>query len=358
MDVYCIVQQTVRLSMPTRKTQLQTPLAYNNTLAHAMRVTVLNEDGTDAVLTGVGVTASMMRADGETVTPILGTTSGNVAEVILPASCYVAPGRFKFTMNLTDNGSTRTVLWVEGFVERNTSDDIVDPGTPVGNIETAIGHAEEAAEAASTAAENASAFTSAIAPTFEEIMAASPFVPLGAYVQHCWYDGGLYVNTVDIDQAETWNSAHWEAVDISGELAWRVMNGDIADEYSPEDAYGRYAVVWHEGDLYISNQVVIAEDPFNPAHWSQKSVGRMIRDLNNGLTGWVNNVQYNIAPAFSTSQTYAAGDYAFYENVLYQFTASHSGAWLGTDATAVKISEVLKGATVAETLTYLNIPTS
>ena len=205
MDVYCIVNQTVKLSVPTRKTQLQTPLAYNNTLAHCMRVTVVNEDGTDADLTGVGVTASVLMADGQTVEPINGTASGNVAEVILPASCYLVPGRFKFTMNLhsskpypTDgidefststsyaiddlcvrNGvvyrfihahsgawsdadaviatidAARTILWVEGYIERNTTTQIIDPGTPVPNITQAIGNANAAAATANAAATDA-----------------------------------------------------------------------------------------------------------------------------------------------------------------------------------------------------------
>lgn len=155
MDVYCIVNQTVKLSTPTRKTQLQTPLAYNNTLAHCMRVTVVNEDGTDADLTGVGVTASVLMADGQTVEPINGTASGNVAEVILPASCYLVPGRFKFTMNLTSGGTTRTILWVEGYIERNTTNDVIDPGTPVPNITQAIGNANAAAATANAAATDA-----------------------------------------------------------------------------------------------------------------------------------------------------------------------------------------------------------
>ena len=203
MDVFCIVNQTVKLAKPTPKTQLPQPLAYDNALAHSMRVTVLNEDESAADLTGVGVIASMMRADGETVTPIMGEVNGNVAEVVLPGACYAAPGRFKFTLNLfkatevtasmpvfsasdayakgdvvayegvayrftaahpagewtgedvVTDGSARTALWVEGYVERNTTNDIVDPGNPPGNLEQIIGRAESAASAATSAAASA-----------------------------------------------------------------------------------------------------------------------------------------------------------------------------------------------------------
>lgn len=163
INVNCIVNCNIKLSEPTKKIFLSTPLAYNNMLAHAMRVTVYNDDGTAADLTGVGVTGVFLRADNKTVNPINGTTvesaSGvrNIAEIILPASCYIVPGRFTFTMNLTANGSTRTALWVEGHVERNTSEEIIDPGTPVGNIEQAIGNANSAASAANAAASDANA---------------------------------------------------------------------------------------------------------------------------------------------------------------------------------------------------------
>lgn len=161
IKVNCIVNCNIKLSEPTKEIFLSTPLAYNNTLAHAMRVTVYNDDGTEADLTGVGVTGVFLRADDNAVDPINGdiveSASGvnNIAEIILPASCYIVPGRFTFSMNLTADNATRTALWVEGHVKRNTSGTIIDPGTPVGNIEQAIGNANSAASAANAAAETA-----------------------------------------------------------------------------------------------------------------------------------------------------------------------------------------------------------
>ena len=58
----------------------------------------------------------------------------------------------------------------------------------------------------------------------------------------------------------------------------------------------------------------------------------------------------NFADAFSTSTTYAAGDYVIYSGQLYRFTANHAtGAWSGSDAEAV---------TVGEELTDLNVETT
>lgn len=149
-NVYCIVNQTMKLSEPTKKLFLQSPLAYDNAMAHAMRVTVVDDNGNPVSLSGIGVTGSFMMANASTVTPIVGSTSGNVAEVILPAACYAVPGRFKFTLNLANSsaGTVRTALWVEGYVEVNNTETIIDPGTEVLYYEEVISRANAAAEAA------------------------------------------------------------------------------------------------------------------------------------------------------------------------------------------------------------------
>ncbi len=163
MSVYCVINQTMRLSDPTKKVWLSTPLAYTNQLAHAFRVTVLAEDGDGpADLTGVGCAGQFMSmvSGVDTISPISGTVdvvAPGVCEVVLPQSCYLHPGRFRFTMDITGGGGCRTALWVEGQVERNTTDSITDPGTPVGNITQAIANANAAASAANSAASDARA---------------------------------------------------------------------------------------------------------------------------------------------------------------------------------------------------------
>ena len=45
------------------------------------------------------------------------------------------------------------------------------------------------------------------------------------------------------------------------------------------------------------------------------------------------DLQAGVAPAFSTSTAYAAGDYVWYNGELYRFTTAHAaGSWTGTDA--------------------------
>lgn len=56
---------------------------------------------------------------------------------------------------------------------------------------------------------------------------------------------------------------------------------------------------------------------------------------------------YNdLAPAFSSSASYSAGDYVIYDGNLMQFTAAHSGAWTGSDAVSVTVSSGLSNGPV------------
>lgn len=201
-EVYCIVKKTVKITEEAPIVPLKRPLAYDNAYAHAVQVTLVNEDCTPADLTGAGVVATMLRADNRNVFPINGTVTENVAQVLLPPACYVVPGRIKLTVNLVkptpttgiaefsattdytkgdlvvvnsvvyrftedhDQGewtgtdavtdaTIRTILWVEGTAERNTSEELVDPGSSYG-IAAAIGGANAAAESATQAAQQAS----------------------------------------------------------------------------------------------------------------------------------------------------------------------------------------------------------
>lgn len=40
---------------------------------------------------------------------------------------------------------------------------------------------------------------------------------------------------------------------------------------------------------------------------------------------------------FSASTAYSSGDLVVYDNKIYEFTASHTGAWTGTDVSLVPI---------------------
>ena len=114
---------------------------------------------------------------------------------------------------------------MEGYVEKNVTGTIIDPGTPVGNITQAIATANAAAtSAASAAAEafeaasEAEEYADSIAPNYADVE-----FPVAAGGQLCWHEGALYVSLVDISSAENWTSAHWAATDVSTEIGKRVV---------------------------------------------------------------------------------------------------------------------------------------
>ena len=55
-----------------------------------------------------------------------------------------------------------------------------------------------------------------------------------------------------------------------------------------------------------------------------------------GVASDLASARSTVAPNFLTTTAYAAGDYVYYNDVLYRFTAAHAaGAWTGSDATQV-----------------------
>ena len=60
-----------------------------------------------------------------------------------------------------------------------------------------------------------------------------------------------------------------------------------------------------------------------------------------------------LAPKFSTTTSYAAGDYCVYEGDTYRFTSAHSGAWNASHAIAVNLIEDLVAANTATAKLHL-----
>lgn len=124
--------------------------------AHKIVVTVKHGDTTDA-LTGAGVTANFIRADGATVT-ITGAVEDGKAAVTLPESCYTVPGYAVLIIRATIGDVRQVILWADTTVTVSTTDVIIDPGHTIPSLAellAKIAAAEAAAEAASEAAEGA-----------------------------------------------------------------------------------------------------------------------------------------------------------------------------------------------------------
>ena len=82
------------------------------------------------------------------------------------------------------------------------------------------------------------------------------------------------------------------------------------------------------------------------------STGQSILTAAQGITAALEDVaelqlaskMAKVAPDFSASTAYAAGDYVFYGGTLYRFKADHAaGAWIGTDAVSVTMASEVFG---------------
>ena len=71
------------------------------------------------------------------------------------------------------------------------------------------------------------------------------------------------------------------------------------------------------------------------------SINDLITAINNAVASIPSDYSallHTLAPDFSASKAYAAGDYVWYNGTLYRFTADHAaGSWAGTDAKAAVI---------------------
>lgn len=130
--------------------------------AHRITVDCYRQNSREPVdLSGAGVTAYFVRADGMTI-PLVGETNGSKASVLLPAACYAVMGRFSLVIKLSlDDGaadSISTVFWGEGAVSRSRTDVVIDPDSVIPSLEellAQIAAMEIATNNANTAAGNA-----------------------------------------------------------------------------------------------------------------------------------------------------------------------------------------------------------
>lgn len=123
--------------------------------ANLIGVEVYN-NGTAASLSGTCI-GYAIRADGGTLT-ITGTVSGNKASIILPTSAYVIEGPLDVVIKVVSGSVKTTVGACRGYVQRATTDTIIDPGHVIPSLEELLAQidaCEQATDAANTAATNA-----------------------------------------------------------------------------------------------------------------------------------------------------------------------------------------------------------
>ena len=93
----------------------------------------LFRNGEPVDLTGCVCMGYFIRADGNTVA-INGSISGNVASVLLPASCYVYPGQFTLAVKIVGDTIGNIVRIVDGYVLDMIMGSIIDPGGVVSSV--------------------------------------------------------------------------------------------------------------------------------------------------------------------------------------------------------------------------------
>lgn len=131
------------------------PLSQGNALADKIVVHV-QDCGSDVDLTGMGVSALVVRFDGQTV-PLTGSIEGGAACVMLDKSSYAVPGEARVTVMLSAGEMVQTVLVLLLNVDTSQTSIVVDNGTigdlatllaEIANMREATEEAQEAAEAA------------------------------------------------------------------------------------------------------------------------------------------------------------------------------------------------------------------
>lgn len=121
----------------------------------------------------------------------------------------------------------------------------------------------------------------------------------------------------------------------------------IADDFDDATAYTTGDVVKYEDVLYkfTSDHAAGAWDSSDVA---ETTVADLIAALVTSLStvnGRVDTVLSDIAPTFSSSTAYTAGDIVVYNDVLYKFTADHAaGAWSTSDTTAATVADLISAA--------------
>lgn len=112
------------------------PLSQGDAYADRFVVRV-QEAGKDVDLSGVGVSAKVIRYDGQTV-PLMGEVADGAACVTLDAACYTVPGDIRVSIALSAGDMVQSVLVVLLNVETSQTSVIVDNGV-IGDLSSLLG---------------------------------------------------------------------------------------------------------------------------------------------------------------------------------------------------------------------------
>lgn len=162
---------------------------------------------------------------------------------------------------------------------------------------------------------------------------------------YCIHGGSLYKCTTAIAAAEAWTSGHWTKVNLGNEIDaakedLEKLKLDVADAYSASDSHAVGDYVVRNGILYrCTTAIGSGGETWNAAHWTVVNIG----DELVAIKADIGILKEDLADAYSSSKTYAVGDYCLKDGVLYRCTSaiSTAEAWTSGHWTAVQVGEEL-----------------
>lgn len=221
-----------------------------------------------------------IRADGNTV-PLTGTVSGNQAYVVLDSTCYAVEGVLQVYVSWVNNSEQTTLLVGVGTVHITDTGAIIQPTTPIPNIEQLLAQIsvmQEATADAKTASAATLAINCGISADFESgnitnagttttsntrIKSASPIlIKPGMY----WKVSGAYEAGVAIFSGNAFSSENFVGYVGGSASAWYTGNIPIPAEYTGNYMGIRIEKIGHtsediSGDVPTIGDYVTLHDP-------------------------------------------------------------------------------------------------
>ena len=184
---------------------------------------------------------------------------------------------------------------------------------------------------------------------------AEEFDPNAEYIygSYVFHEGKLYrFRTSYIPSLEhEWNPNKVEEIVVADEfidtnrlassLEDFTKKAIIAPEFDKDTAYSVGDYVFHDDKLYIFTSNHIAGAAWDSSIVLEKTISEQFIDyakLNGALASYV--PKSDIAETFDAQESYAAGDFVYYNGILYRFTQAHIGtAWNPAHVVAVTVGE-------------------
>lgn len=134
-------------------------------------------------------------------------------------------------------------------------------------------------------------------------------------------------------------------VDVDGiEAAIAAVSAMIAPEFDATEAYVEGDLVTYEGVLYKYN-TAHAAGAWDATEVDDVTVEDLLAAEVTARSSMDLTILGDIAETFDATAAYDAGDVVIYQNGLYKFNADHAaGAWIGTDADAVTVADLVSSA--------------